>query len=366
MKKHHFKWLRSKALTIALFCLGLMAGCGGDFDPINPPSQQLKAFCGLVWGQGGVPEKVWLGGSDGLLLKSENDGNDFIRVDSGFDYGINDLSFSPDGTYGYAVGNMGMYARSNDGGNAWSVQMLGGDFAPNLHAVTWAPSNDQLGWIVGDSGSIYFTNDQGIHWDLQNSNTDENLHGVCFFDDFQGWAVGDNGTIVGTNDGGQNWQPRDSGVSLGLRYCFNDGNFGLVAGLGGTLLRTNDFGQNWEPRDTGVNNDLHVLTVNPNKSGTVMAGGDGIILRSPDFGTNWAVAFDEFEAQFELFIKKMVYVLAGGQILATGRTDLGQGFDFESVPGLLPSDQVPSSDGLLLKSDDDGDNWFQVQIRVQF
>lgn len=366
MTKLLTRYFQKSIFISFLISFGILAGCGIGFNSDNPPTEQLKAFCGLVWGQGGNPDLVWLGGSNGLLLKSENSGVDFRSVNSGIDYGINDLTFSPDGTYGYAVGDVGLYARSADGGNTWEMQMLGTDFNPNLHQVTWAPNNDQVGWIVGDLGAIYYTNDQGINWNLQDSGTTENLHGICFFDEFQGWAVGDNGTIVGTNDGGQNWQPQDSGINLGLRYCFNDGNFGLAAGLGGTILRTNDFGQNWQPLNTGVTNDLHVVTINPQKNGTVVAGGDGVILRSPDFGDNWVTVLDEIQAQIDLFIKKMVYVLGGGQILATGYTGLGQGFDFETVPDLLPENVVPTSNGLLMRSDDDGENYFQVGIKVQF
>jgi len=311
------------------------------------------------------PDTAWLGGSAGLLLKTTDQGENFFRVDPGFSYGIHDLSFSPDGQYGYAVGPDGMYADSNDFGVTWNTRMLGANLNPDLNSLTWAPMNDLVGWIAGNEGSIYYTADRGVTWDLQDSKTSFNLYGICAFDDQIAWAVGDNGTIVRTDNAGQDWNLQDSGIGLSLRYCFNDNNFGLTVGFGGTVLQTADSGNQWDKIDSGITNDLYSLSFKPDLGGKVLAVGDGIIIRSEDFGNTWTNVFDEADAAITLFLKRVLYLL-DGNAFAVGRTDLGAGFDFGTVPDLLPPGEAASSDGLTVESDDDGVNWLQVQLKVQF
>ena len=93
-----------------------------------------------------------------------------------------------------------------------------------------------------------------------------------------------------------------------------------------------------------------------------------MIIRSDNFGfgNSWQVAFDEAQAGIDLFLKKLAYALSDGNAYAVGRTDLGQGFNFESIPGLVPADEQPLSDGLSLESEDDGQTWVRVQLKVSF
>ena len=63
------------------------------------------------------------------------------------------------------------------------------------------------GWAVGEDyesneGVILATSDGGIHWQMQQSRTDETLLGVAFPDATHGWVVGDWGTILATTTGG--------------------------------------------------------------------------------------------------------------------------------------------------------------------
>jgi hypothetical protein len=59
------------------------------------------------------------------------------------------------------------------------------------------------GYVVGASGDVYKTTDQGESWFLQPSGTAEFLNSVQFpVDDQTGYAVGRNGTIIKTTDGG--------------------------------------------------------------------------------------------------------------------------------------------------------------------
>ena len=80
----------------------------------------------------------------------------------------------------------------------------------NFQDVAFVSTN--LGWVVGDNGTILATNNGGANWLQQASSTVNRLYGVTFVSPNQGWAVGDNGTILATNDGGTNWLQQASGT----------------------------------------------------------------------------------------------------------------------------------------------------------
>ena len=61
-----------------------------------------------------------------------------------------------------------------------------------------------MGWAVGDGGSMYRTEDGGIHWQSVNSGVDNNLFKVFFIDKYEGFALGV-GITLRTTDSGDNW-----------------------------------------------------------------------------------------------------------------------------------------------------------------
>ncbi len=61
--------------------------------------------------------------------------------------------------------------------------------------------------------------------------SDKDLVDICFVDDLNGWAVGGNGTIIHTNDGGISWTFQNSNSTLRLRsVTFTDLQTGWVVG----------------------------------------------------------------------------------------------------------------------------------------
>jgi len=70
----------------------------------------------------------------------------------------------------------------------------------NLHDVFFPFSN--IGWAVGDYGTILYSDNGGASWVLQNSGTKNPLYSVYFTDAYNGWVVGLYGTILHTTDGG--------------------------------------------------------------------------------------------------------------------------------------------------------------------
>lgn len=140
-------------------------------------------------------EMGWISTRAGRILRRE--GGEW-RSERGEDgVGIFDVHFA--GPFnGWAVGSEGLIIHSNNGGDEWSRQSAGTDQRfLGVHFV-----DGRRGWIVGSD--IRHTNNGGISWSRQ-SDSDKTLEDVVFGTDAVGWAVGDEGMILHTPNGGGDW-----------------------------------------------------------------------------------------------------------------------------------------------------------------
>jgi photosystem II stability/assembly factor-like uncharacterized protein len=98
--------------------------------------------------------------------------------------------------------------------------------------------------------SLFLITDSLGQWVQQNSGTINKLSSVYFTDVNVGYAVGDSGTILHTTDGGLNWVPQNSGTMYNLNSVhLPDANTGIAVGVSGTILHTTDGGLNWVPQN---------------------------------------------------------------------------------------------------------------------
>jgi PKD repeat protein len=93
-----------------------------------------------------------------------------------------------------------------------------------------AMANANVGWAVGEGGTILHTTDGGQTWSAQNSGTHLGLKRVKFLDATTGWAVGESGLVLGMSDGGASWHveltPRQDSL-LGLDVVNPDAVFAV-------------------------------------------------------------------------------------------------------------------------------------------
>jgi len=103
----------------------------------------------------------------------------------------------------WAVGAQGAEPFTTDVGGQpeWQNGTLGVLF--DMYGLHF-PS-DQTGYAVGfnNSGAVLKTEDGGLTWNRQVSNTSRTLNAVYFVDTQRGWAVGTSGTIIHTALGGR-------------------------------------------------------------------------------------------------------------------------------------------------------------------
>jgi len=108
-------------------------------------------------------------------------------------------------TAAWAVGAQGAEPFTVDGGGGvpvWQNGNLGALY--DLHGVQF-PSDPLVGYAVGfnGTGAVLKTEDGGLGWTPQISNTGRQLNAVYFVDHLRGWAVGASGTIIHTALGGE-------------------------------------------------------------------------------------------------------------------------------------------------------------------
>ena len=119
--------------------------------------------------------------------------------------------------------------------------------------------NSQIGFIVGESGTILKTVNSGSSFDVMSSGTTEQLNRIACINENIGIVVGNNGTILKTNDLGYTNKPQ-KGQNPNIEVS------------------------NWYNISTTYNSDFHQLEMETNN---YYISGNGIILKSIDKGETW-------------------------------------------------------------------------------
>ncbi len=100
-----------------------------------------------------------------------------------------------------AAGSNGVVTYANFAENTYSTIKCG------KYSIRDICFSDSLnGWIVGDSGTIYSTNNRGTTWTQQVAGIKNNLNSVASTNPSQVWIAGDSGIILHSSDSGKNWE----------------------------------------------------------------------------------------------------------------------------------------------------------------
>jgi photosystem II stability/assembly factor-like uncharacterized protein len=248
-------------------------------------------------------------GSNGTLLATEDGGAKWLRQtlpERQRNEALNDVWFFNSGR-GLLLGEYGIFngrgdidwservflMMSKDRGANWEAGTLRRPPASILLRMSFA--NDQIGWAVGEAGTIQRTIDGGATWALQEAPTRKLLNDVAAIDDSHAWAVGAGGTILRTIDGGRNWDEQSSGGAQALRAVhFVDSQRGWAVGAKGTIISTASGGARWRRQTSGVELNLNdVVFLNAKEDPREgpgegwIAGDRGLVLHTTDGGATW-------------------------------------------------------------------------------
>ena len=198
----------------------------------------------------------WVAGEDGALYRYV--GGEWLPVKIPTDLTLYALAFI-DARTGWAAGEDGIILRTEDGGQNWRIQTLGG--ADAFYSLALADGD--YGWAAGADGVILHTTDAGLHWRLQASNTSRSLYGVAMADRFTGWVAGAGGLALYTGDGGVTWLQDNPGVGFDLRAAAApEPRRAWLVGDAGTIVRWQD------PRPTATPTPTPTDTPTPSPTPT--------------------------------------------------------------------------------------------------
>lgn len=180
---------------------------------------------------------------------------------------------------GWAVGNGGTILRTDDGGVTW--QQSPSPTRNKLNAVTCPTAN--ACWAVGEHGEMVYT-DEGRNWKRYIPDTKKELLAITFADNSSGWAVGSLGIVLHTDDGGVRWRKQRIATILNLVSvaCCSAQSCWLLDSWGGRWQSRNG-GQSWPlPKKPGRSG--FAITHYSYKSLCIVGS---YISYSDDGGANW-------------------------------------------------------------------------------
>jgi photosystem II stability/assembly factor-like uncharacterized protein len=179
-------------------------------------------------------------------------------------------------------------------------------FVPSSYARGWLYQNPYLtsytltgvkfvssdkGWVIGQVGTILYTEDGGNTWELQESGITLRLINLFFINDKTGWIVGNRGTILYTEDGGKKWVSQESGSNNYelLKVFFTNSKEGWIIGCDADknisiILYTKDSGKTWEKQSHGFR-QLNGIFFMDSNIGWILA--DNKVFKTIDKGKTW-------------------------------------------------------------------------------
>lgn len=150
--------------------------------------------------------------------------------------------------------------------------------------------DENQGFIAGDDGVIFHTDDAGENWTEQTTPTSENLKSIYFIDELTGFAIGEDISFLKTTDGGTTWTEIalniDSYWNFRKVYFFSETK-GVIVGSNGYIFYTHDAGDTWTQATTTTNRMIFDVTQSHNGD-LIAVGQSGRVLTSEDEGLTWA------------------------------------------------------------------------------
>jgi len=265
-------------------------------------------------------------------------------------------------------------------GRGWIVQTS--TLGTNLNGVHFRPDG-RRGWAVGAGGRIVATQDAGFTWDLQTSNTTQDLNSVWFVTSSEGWAVGANGTVRHTVNGGATWAIVVTGVASENLFdvVFTHPDTGFVVGAIGVVLRTVNGGLTWT-RKNPVSLNLNSVSFATTRDGWAV-GDNGVIIGTHDAGASWFTVIPAVTSQslHSVWRRSESTAWAAGNLGVVPRTvagpdstawTLGSAGASKQLYGVcFPEDVIGyavgvDGTGAILRTDDGGGSWQTQTANSQF
>lgn len=174
-------------------------------------------------------------------------------------------------------------------------------------------SNEQVGYIVGNYGTVLKTEDSGLSWTQTYSDSSLNFKSVFFKDIQTGFAVSNK--LYKTIDGGYSWTSifSDSAESI-LEVYFVDSLIGYL-GSENRIYKTTDGGDVWAELGPNVSGSFRSIHFPTKQTGYFVGGADfsNVLYKTTDGGNTLTPITNGFQSIKEevFFISESIGFLCG-------------------------------------------------------
>jgi photosystem II stability/assembly factor-like uncharacterized protein len=153
--------------------------------------------------------------------------------------------------------------------------------------MSWVTPHIRRLLVLAASWCALSTTARAAQQPIARSEIRQNLFSTCFSTEKDGWIVGELGRVFHTNDGGKTFTRSDTGTRGAFLAvaCLPDGSV-VIAGQKGTAMKSQDQGATWQQLDTGVKRDLLSIYF-PTPQVGVAVGDFGTMIRTEDGGKTW-------------------------------------------------------------------------------
>jgi len=338
--------LSASAAILLLSCVfaGSAVVAGDNAD--SAVAGQWDSLFGVAFGITGTAFVV---GAKGTLIESHNDGKSWKRKQLGDPVQLYDLysvRFAPGGEVGWIVGEGGTIFRTKDGGGTWAK--IPSPVKDSLFKV--AVMNSDAACAVGANGTLLCTENGGSTWTV-NHFMDFAFFDVAFSPLGSAWAVGEYRTVVSSSDNGKHWQVQSGGKRIfteppNFAVAFNPSGDGIIVALGPAIQQTQNSGQSWASLTINETGQVYAAVANQGSAATKfwIAGSEGFLVDLDDGKTSrvpTGVAADITDIGFSG--DTGIAVGLGGTMVRLQRTDETWRVSANQV-GISPAKQEVASD----------------------
>jgi len=209
------------------------------------------------------------------------------RVSASLDspFPVNAADLAPDSVI-WACGDSGSVYYSSDNGLNWERTVLMPGY--NLHDIAVRHSGI---WICGSDGLLIHSANNWVNIDTIPLSVNYNLYDLYFADINNVWMVGSpdisgNSMILQSKNGGNTWQSHPCGAEEILRSVYAIGGSTWAVGMNGILVYSLDTAQTWHVDTLANGKNLKKVLFTDLLHGFI-AGEGGLLLRTEDGGQSW-------------------------------------------------------------------------------
>lgn len=206
------------------------ANDGGDWRQVRVPTRATLTAIYMLDGR-----RAWAVGHDAVILRSIDGGDSWQRVfhEPDQERPLLDVWFA-DEHHGLAVGAYGYYLESSDGGKTWRERTIDEE---DYHLNQLAADTDGRLFIAGEAGHVYFSDDDGEHWESLPSPYRGSFFSILAADRHGLFIAGLRGHLYRSEDNGKSWTPLPARTSAMLTDLFDyDRERTVVVGLDGVVI----------------------------------------------------------------------------------------------------------------------------------